>query len=118
MVTLIAYEKCNTCRKARRWLEERGIPYDWRSITEEKPTKEELAQWQQKSGLPLRKLFNTSGQLYRSMDLKKRLAFLEEEEILELLASEGMLVKRPVLLKDDQVLVGFKEEEWAEALGK
>lgn len=112
MFTFICYEKCSTCRKAEKWLQDKGICYEKRPIKEENPTEEELRTWREKSGLPLKRFFNTSGQLYRSLNLKERLPDMSEEEQLQLLASDGMLVKRPILLAGDKVLVGFKEAEW------
>lgn len=112
MFTFICYEKCSTCRKAEKWLQDKGICYEKRPIKEENPTAEELRTWREKSGLPLKRFFNTSGQLYRSLNLKERLPDMSEEEQLQLLASDGMLVKRPILLTGDKVLVGFKEAEW------
>ena len=115
---LIGYEKCDTCRKARKWLAEQGMSYDWRSIKEEAPSAAELKDWQKKSALPWKKFFNTSGQLYRSLQIKERLTSLSEEEILSLLNGEGMLVKRPILIDGETVLVGFRPEEWAQRLKK
>ena len=112
MFTFICYEKCSTCGKAEKWLQDKGIRYEKRPIKEENPTAEELRTWREKSGLPLKRFFNTSGQLYRSLNLKERLPDMGEEEQLQLLASDGMLVKRPILLAGDKVLVGFKEAEW------
>ncbi|MBQ8927842.1 MAG: arsenate reductase family protein [Oscillospiraceae bacterium] len=114
----ICYPKCTTCQKARKWLTEHGIPFEERHIKEAPPTVQELSAWQAASGLPLRKFFNTSGQLYRSLALKDRLAAMSEEEQLSLLASDGMLVKRPLLVDGDTVLVGFREEAWQKALIK
>lgn len=115
-MTFICYEKCGTCRKAKAWLEAKGVAYDLRPIKENNPTADELRGWIAASGLPVRKFFNTSGLLYKSMDLKNRLPEMSEEEMLELLASDGMLVKRPILVGEDFVLVGFREDEWAERL--
>ena len=112
----ICYPKCGTCRKARKYLEEHGIPFQERLIHEEPPTVKELRAWQKKSGLPLKRFFNTSGLLYKSMNLKERLPSMSEEEQIALLASDGMLVKRPILVTDDAVLVGFRGEEWERAL--
>lgn len=115
----LCYPRCTTCKKAQKWLEEQGVSYTFRDIKEENPTLEELKTWHEKSGLPLKKFFNTSGQLYRSMGLSKKLPEMSEEEQFSLLASDGLLVKRPQLILDDgKVLVGFKEEDWAAALGK
>ena len=112
----IEYPKCTTCQKAKKWLTEHQVDFEDRNISEANPTKEELEQWYQVSGLPLKKFFNTSGQLYRQMELKEKLATMTESEMLELLASNGMLVKRPIVVQGDCVLVGFKEAEWAERL--
>lgn len=108
----ICYPKCSTCQKAQKWLDANGISYELRDIKEQNPTLEELTKWYKKSGLPLKKFFNTSGLLYRSMDLKNKLADMTEQEQFELLASDGMLVKRPIVITDDLVLVGFKESDW------
>ena len=112
----ICYPKCSTCRKAQKWLDEREIPYTLRLIREEKPTAEELRRWQQLSGLPLRRFFNTSGLQYKALQLKEKLPAMSEEEQLALLASDGMLVKRPLLVGEDFVLVGFREADYAERL--
>ena len=112
MITFICYPKCTTCQKAKKWLDENGIEYTLRDIKEENPTLNELTEWYNKSGLPLKKFFNTSGLLYKSMDLKNKLPDMTEEEMLALLATDGMLVKRPLLIGDEFVLVGFKEAEW------
>ena len=117
MLKLICYPKCGTCRKAQKWLDEQGIPYDYRDIKTERPSLAELTAWQTQSGLPVRKLFNTSGQLYKSMELKIRLPAMTDGEMLQLLATDGMLVKRPLLIGDNFVLAGFREEEWTRALG-
>ena len=109
----ICYPKCTTCQKARKWLDEHQVAYELRDIKLENPTYDELAAWYKRSGLPLRKFFNTSGLLYKSMELKDKLPTMSEEEMLRLLAADGMLVKRPLLVGDDFVLVGFKEAEWA-----
>ena len=105
------------CKKALNWLDEKGISYEKRPIKEQNPSKEELAVWHKKSGLPLKRFFNTSGLLYKSMALKDKLPSMTEEEQLELLSTDGMLVKRPILVSEDFVLVGFKESEWSETLG-
>lgn len=108
----VEYPKCSTCKKAKKWLDDHGFSYEDRHIVEENPTAEELKQWQAMSGLPLKRFFNTSGMLYRQMNLKERLPEMSEEEQFALLASDGMLVKRPVLVKGEKVLVGFREKEW------
>lgn len=110
----IYYPKCNTCQKAKKWLDEHDVEYEWRDIKEENPSAEELREWHKKSGLELKKFFNTSGLLYKSMNLKEKLPEMSEEEKLELLASDGMLVKRPLLITDDKVLVGFREAAYDE----
>ena len=112
----ICYPKCTTCQKARKWLDENQIAYTFRDIKTENPSYEELAAWYKRSGLPLKKFFNTSGLLYKSMGLKDKLPGMSEEEMLRLLATDGMLVKRPLLVGDDFVLVGFKEAEWESRL--
>lgn len=112
----ICYPKCSTCQKARKWLDENRIAYELRDIKTENPTYEELAAWHKRSGLPLKKLFNTSGLLYKSMGLKEKLPSMCEDEMLKLLASDGMLVKRPLLVGDAFILAGFREAEWAECL--
>ena len=109
---LVHYKKCSTCQKAKKWLEEHGFEFTERDIKEQNPTKEELKEWHVKSGMPLKKFFNTSGMLYREMHLKDKLPDMTEEEQYELLASDGMLVKRPVLVTDTTVLTGFREKEW------
>ena len=116
MVKFICYPKCTTCQKARKWLDDNKIEYEFRDIKLDNPTLDELADWHKKSGLPLKKFFNTSGLLYKSLDLKNKLPTMSEDEMLKLLASDGMLVKRPLLVGDDFVLVGFKEIEWKEKL--
>lgn len=113
----ICYPKCSTCQKARKWLEASGISFEERNIKENNPGLEELRAWHQQSGLPLRKFFNTSGMLYRELQLKDKLPAMTGEEQLALLASDGMLVKRPLLIGDGFVLVGFKEADWKSALG-
>lgn len=109
---VLAYRKCSTCQKALKWLDEKGIEFDERPIVEEKPTYEELKQWYEKSGLPLKKFFNTSGLVYKDMGLKDKLPTMSEEEQLQLLATNGMLVKRPLVVGEDFVLTGFREKEW------
>ncbi len=113
MITFICYPKCTTCQKAKKWLDDNNVEYALRDIKNDNPCKEELSEWYKKSGLPLKKFFNTSGLLYKSMELKNRLPDMTDEEMLTLLATDGMLVKRPLLIGDDTVLVGFKEKEWA-----
>lgn len=113
----VCYPNCSTCKKARAWLESQGIPFAERNIKTENPTKEELAQWQKASGLPLKRFFNTSGQQYRALGLKEKLPAMTEEEQLELLSSDGMLVKRPLLVGETAVLVGFRPQEWEKAVG-
>lgn len=112
----VCYPKCSTCRKARNWLDENNAQYTERHIVEDNPSFDELKEWRDKSGLPLKRFFNTSGMLYRDMKLKDKLPQMSEEEQLELLASNGMLVKRPIAVDGDTVLVGFKEADWAEKL--
>ena len=115
MVVLV-YRKCSTCIKALKWLEENNIEFTERPMKEENPTYEELKEWYERSGLPLKKFFNTSGLLYKDMKLKDRLPSMTEEEQLQLLATDGMLVKRPFVVGDDYVLTGFKEAEWEERM--
>ena len=112
----VCYPKCSTCRKAQTWLDSQGLTYTLRDIKEDHPTRQELAEWHSRSGLPLRKLFNTSGQLYKSLALKDHLPAMTEDEQLDLLASDGMLVKRPILVTESAVLFGFREADWAAAL--
>ena len=116
MLKFICYPKCTTCQKAQKWLDDNNIKYELRDIKHNNPTFEELTQWHKKSGLSLKKFFNTSGLLYKSMELKTKLPNMTEEEMLKLLATDGMLVKRPILVGDDFVLVGFKEAEWREII--
>ena len=116
MKTFICYPKCTTCQKAMKWLKQQGIEFEVRNIKEENPSVEELRLWWKKSGLPLKKFFNTSGLQYRAMELKDKLPTMGEEEQLVLLSSDGMLVKRPILVNENFVLVGFKEAEWGEFL--
>ena len=115
-MTFLCYPKCTTCHKAKKWLYENHIAYDLRDIKLENPAYEELAAWHRLSGLPLKKLFNTSGLLYQSMGLKDKLPHMNEDEALRLLATDGMLVKRPLLVSDDFVLIGFKAPEWEAGL--
>lgn len=110
----IEYPKCSTCKKAKKYLEEHGIEFEDRHIVEENPTKEELAEWIRISGMPVKKFFNTSGMKYRELGLKDKLPQMSEEKQIELLASDGMLVKRPLLIDGEMVLTGFKEAEWPE----
>ena len=112
----IEYPKCTTCQKAKKWLDEQGVSYKDRHIVEQNPTAQELRTWIKESGLPSKKFFNTSGLQYKALGLKDKLPQLNEEEQLQLLAADGMLVKRPLLLTEDNVLVGFKETEWTEKL--
>lgn len=112
----ICYPKCTTCQKAKKWLESQGIAYTERNIAEENPTYAELKEWYKKSGLPLKRFFNTSGLLYKGMQLKDKLPEMSEEEQLKFLATDGMLVKRPLVVDGDNVLTGFKEAEWTEKL--
>ena len=112
----ICYAKCTTCQKAQKWLDEHKIDYDIRPIKEQNPTLDELRAWQKQSGLPLRKFFNTSGMLYRDLNLKDKLPSMTDEEMLSLLATDGMLVKRPLLVTDSAVIPGFKAEAWEKAL--
>ena len=112
----VEYPKCSTCRKAKKWLDARGISYTDRNIKEENPTAEELTAWHKMSGLPVRKFVNTSGTLYRELGLKNRLPEMTDEEVYALLATDGMLVKRPIIVTDDFVVTGFKEAEWAEKI--
>ncbi len=112
----VEYPKCSTCQKAKKWLDENGFQYQDRHIKEQNPSFEELKEWYEKSSLPLKRFFNTSGLLYKSMNLKDKLPLMSEEEQLALLASNGMLVKRPIVVCDDLILIGFREKEWEERL--
>ena len=114
----LEYPPCSTCRKARAWLDDHGVEYTARHIKEENPSYEELKLWYERSGLPLKKFFNTSGLLYKSLNLKEKLPAMTEEEQLRLLATDGMLVKRPLVVLEDAVLTGFREAEWAAKLLK
>ena len=114
----LCYPKCSTCQKAQKWLDANGVSYELRNIKDDKPTEAELRAWHNLSGLPLKKFFNTSGLLYKSMGLKDKLPQMSEDEMLKLLAADGMLVKRPLLVGNDFVLVGFKEAEWESHLKK
>ena len=115
-ILFVEYPKCTTCKRAKKFLVENNIEFEDRNIAEENPTKEELKSWFDKSGLPINKFFNTSGVLYREMQLKDKVKTLKEDELLDILSTNGMLVKRPIIVKDNIVLVGFKEEEWNEKL--
>lgn len=112
----LEYPACSTCKKAKNWLNEKGVSYEDRHIKEKNPTYEELKLWYERSGLPLKKFFNTSGQQYRALELKDKLPAMTEEEQLRLLASDGMLVKRPMVVTESCVLVGFREEQWEKEL--
>ena len=112
----IEYPKCTTCKKAKKWLDDHGISYEDRNIKEANPSADELGRWREKSGLPLKRFFNTSGMLYREMELKDKLPSMSDEEQYRLLAEDGMLVKRPIIVTEDTVLVGFREKEWEEKL--
>mgnify|MGYP004645430975 FL=1 len=113
---LVWYPKCSTCQKAKKWLDEKGVKYEARDIKEENPSAEELKEWHKKSGLPLKRFFNTSGMLYKEMKLKDRLPDMSEEEQFELLATDGMLVKRPILVTEEKAFPGFREKEWEELI--
>lgn len=115
-VLFLEYPKCTTCKKAKKWLEEHKVDFEDRDIKEKNPTEKELKTWYEKSGMPLKRFFNTSGLLYKSMQLKDRFPDMSEEEQIALLSGDGMLVKRPLIIKGDTVLVGFKEAEWEKAL--
>ena len=112
MLKYICYPKCTTCQKAKKWLDDNSVEYELRDIKTDNPTFAELTEWYNKSNLPLKRFFNTSGLLYKSLDLKNKLPSMTENEMLNLLSTDGMLVKRPILVGDDFVLVGFKESEW------
>jgi len=116
MIKFICYPKCTTCQKAKKWLDEKNIEFEQRNIKEHNPSYDELCEWHKKSGLPLKKFFNTSGLLYRSLELKDKLPMMSDEEMLKLLSGDGMLVKRPIAIGDDFVLVGFKEAQWVEKI--
>ena len=113
MITFLCYSRCSTCQKAGKWLEEKGVGHEARDIKTAHLTLAELTEWHKRSGLPLKKFFNTSGLLYKSMELKDKLPGMSEQEMLELLTTDGMLVKRPILVGDDFVLVGFRPDEWS-----
>lgn len=112
----VEYPKCSTCKKAKAWLDEHNLDYEDRNIKEENPTQEELNEWYKQSGLPIKKFFNTSGVLYKQMNLKEKLADMSDDERIKLLSTDGMLVKRPIVVKGDKILVGFKERDWEELL--
>lgn len=116
MMKVYCYSRCSTCKKALKWLDENKVNYEALDIKEEHPDEKTIRQLHEKSGLPLRKFFNTSGQLYREMELSKKLPEMSEDEMYRLLASDGMLVKRPLLIAGDKVLAGFREDDWAKAL--
>ena len=116
MNLFVCYPKCTTCQKAEKWLREKGISFETRNIKEQNPTVEELRAWHLKSGLPLKRFFNTSGLVYKSLGLSAKLAGMAEDEQYALLATDGMLVKRPIIVTDGAVLVGFKQAEWESAL--
>ncbi len=116
MIDIICYPKCGTCKKALKWLDDNKIEYEYRDIKEKNPKKTELKKWYKASGLPLKRFFNTSGMIYKEMGLKDKLASMSETKQIELLASDGLLVKRPILISGKKVLVGFKEKEWEEEL--
>ena len=116
MNKLYCYPRCTTCKKAVKWLEENGIDYEYKHIVEETPSKEDIKKYYKESGLPLKRFFNTSGNVYKELNLKEKLADMSEDEQFELLASNGMVLKRPLLVGKDFVLVGFKEAEWVEKL--
>lgn len=109
---VLCYPRCGTCKKALKWLEDNGLEYEYRHIVENNPTRDELKDWYERSGLPLKKFFNTSGLKYKELNLKDRIPEMTEDEIFDLLSTDGMLVKRPILIEGDKVLVGFKVEEW------
>ncbi len=118
MNLFLCYERCSTCKKAEQWLKDNGVPYEKRAIADDRPTAAELRAWHEKSGLPVRRFFNTSGMLYRSLNVKDRLSDMSDEEAYELLATDGMLVKRPLLITPEAALPGFKEADWGKALKK
>lgn len=113
---LVCYPRCTTCKKAQKWLDDNGISYEYRDIKINNPSREELVKWHEMSGLPLKKFFNTSGMLYKSMNLKDKIPQMTEAEIFDLLATDGLLVKRPIAVLEGKVLVGFKEAEWQSAV--
>lgn len=116
MINFICYPKCSTCKKAEKWLNDNGIEYQLRDIKSDNPNVDELKEWYKKSSLPLKKFFNTSGLVYKALNLKEKLPELSEDECLSLISSDGMLVKRPLLIGEDFVLIGFKEEVWKNTL--
>lgn len=116
MLKFICYPKCTTCQRAKKWLDDNGVEYELRDIKLDNPTFDELTEWYEKSGLPIKRFFNTSGLLYKSLGLKDKLPQMSDSEALKLLSTDGMLVKRPLLISDDFVLVGFKEAEWADKI--
>lgn len=116
MLIFVCYPKCTTCQKAKKWLDDNNIEYEQRDIKTDNPSYDELKEWYVKSGLPIKRFFNTSGLLYKSMQLKDKLPTMTEEEMLRLLSTDGMLVKRPILIGKDFVFTGFKEKEWIEIL--
>ena len=116
MIKVYCYSKCSTCKKALKWLDDRGVAYEKIDLKENNPGEEELREYHAKSGLPLKRFFNTSGMIYRDMELSKKLPSMSDDEQFALLASDGMLVKRPLLVKDDTVLTGFREKEWEEII--
>jgi arsenate reductase len=116
MVKVYCYSKCTTCKKALKWLDDNGVKYESLDIKEQHPDRNTIKELNAKSGLPLKKFFNTSGQMYREMELSKKLPDMSDDDMLDLLASDGMLVKRPLLITDARVLAGFKETDWKEAL--
>lgn len=116
MLKFICYPKCTTCQKAKKWLDKNNVEYTLRNIKDDNPTLEELQKWYKISDMPLKKFFNTSGLLYKSMELKTKIPEMSEDEMLKLLSTDGMLVKRPLLVSDDFVLIGFKESIWADVL--
>lgn len=116
MILFVEYPKCSTCQRAKKWLDSNNVEYTDRHIVEQNPTYEELKEWHKRSGLSLKKFFNTSGMLYRSLELKDKLPNMSEEEQYRMLATDGMLVKRPLIVGDDFVLTGFREKEWTEKL--
>ena len=116
-ILFVEYPKCSTCQKAKKWLDSHNVEYTDRHIKEQNPTAEELKEWHGRSGFPLKRFFNTSGLIYKNNGLKDKLPQMSEEEQYELLATDGMLVKRPIIVADDFILLGFKEKEWEEKLG-